>query len=90
MIENSVCKRASDVKFRRSAIDGVTETIKLIRPQGLAFRRGEWRNEALHILHDDSLNHAKFHEMIKLISKFDFILAKHLDKIVIKSKEHIK
>ena len=90
MIENSVRKRASDVNFRRSAIDGVTETIKLIRPQGLAFRRGEWRNEALHILHDDSLNHAKFHEMIKLISKFDFILAKHLDKIVIKSKEHIK
>ena len=40
MIENSVCKRASDVNFRRSAIDGVTERIKLIRPQGLAFRRG--------------------------------------------------
>lgn len=71
-------------------IEGVIETIKLIRSQGLAFRSGDWRNEALHILYDDSLNHGKFHEMIKLISKFDFILAKHLDKIVIKSKEHIK
>ena len=56
----------------------------MIGHQGLAFR-GEI-NEVLHSLCDNSLNYGNFLEMIKLILKFDFILAKHLDKIVIKRK----
>ena len=78
--ETVVSKRLSDINFRRSVLNRVIDVIKLIGRQGLAFR-GK-RNEALHNIFDDSLNHGNFLEIIKLISKYDSILETHVAKVV--------
>ena len=46
------------------------------------------RNEALHNIFDNSLNHVNFLEIIKLISKYDSILETHVAKMANKSKVH--
>lgn len=77
--------RHEKILFNRNILKRVIDVIKLIGKRGLSYRSK--RNEGLHTLSDDNVDHGNFLEMVLLMSKYDDILKKHLDSCIKESKK---
>jgi len=69
---------------RRSVLQRLIDTIKLIGKRGLSYR-GAKNAEAAYTLNDLSLDHGNFLEIILLLAKYDPLLKEHVDKAVMQS-----
>lgn len=71
---------------RRSVLQRLIDTIKLIGKRGLSYR-GAKNAEAAYTLNDLSLDHGNFLEIILLLAKYDPLLKEHVDKAVMQSQK---
>uniref|UniRef100_A0A8C5PR13 HAT C-terminal dimerisation domain-containing protein n=1 Tax=Leptobrachium leishanense TaxID=445787 RepID=A0A8C5PR13_9ANUR len=76
--------KAEEVKGKHAILERVVKTIKLIGKRGLSYSA---LTELAYTLHDETLDHGNFLEILLLLSEFDPLLKSHLDHIRQETKE---
>ena len=78
--------KRDQVRTNRQVMERVIDIVKLIGKRGLSYRGS--KTEAASSLEDYLLDHGNFLELVKLLSKYDPLLQRHLDKVIKKSKQN--
>lgn len=77
--------RRLEIKNNRLIMERVIDVIKLIGKRGLSYRGKD--AEAAYSLDDPHIDHGNFLELIILLSKYEPLLKRHLDKVIRCSKD---
>lgn len=78
-------KLKEEVKNNRKILERVIEVVKLIGKRGLSYRAAQY--ESSYSLHDLTLDHGNFLEILLLLKKYDMTLNEHVDKITKSAQE---
>ena len=83
--KEGISRRQAEVQQNRMVIHRIIDIILFLAKQNIAFRGH--RNKGAASLEDSGANHGNFLEMVVLLSKYDKVLKRHVDKVVKKSKQ---
>ena len=81
---NQLNSRKILIKQRLNALERIIDVIKLIGKRSLSYRGKH--NEAAYTLHNDSVDHGNFLDILLLLKKYDVVLNEYLDNIIKKSQ----
>lgn len=85
LFKNQMTLRQKNISHNRQILDRVINVIKMIGKRGLSYRGTS--SEACYTLENKNIDHGNFLEVILLLSQYDVVLKKHLDKIIPESKK---
>ncbi|KAF0707145.1 protein FAM200A-like, partial [Aphis craccivora] len=81
---NQLNSRKILIKQRLNALERIIDVVKLIGKRSLSYRGKH--NEAAYTLHNDSIDHGNFLDILLLLKKYDVVLHEYLDNIIKKSQ----